>query len=97
LSPASRRLLFTAQKTRSGTSTGYGVGFEVRTTPLGVFASHTGSVDGGTAALLIHPSSRAAIGLTTNLGYVTAASPPPPAKRTPDPPMLLLPFIEARR
>jgi serine beta-lactamase-like protein LACTB, mitochondrial len=97
LSPASRTLLFAAQKTKSGAPTGYGVGFEIHPSRRGLFVGHTGSVDGGTAAILIHLASHAAIGLTTNLGYVTAASPPPPAKGTPDPPALLIPFIEATR
>jgi len=86
-------LLFTPQRTRGSRSTEYGLGFEVRASPLGRFVGHTGSVAGGTTALLIHPRSRATLALTTNLGYVTAASPPPPAQGTPEPPMLLLPFI----
>ena len=96
LSAAGRTLLFTPQKARDGRSTGYGVGFETHSSPYGRMVGHTGSVVGGTSGLLVNPSSQAAIALTTNLGYVTAASPPPPAKGTPDPPQLLVPFIRAR-
>jgi len=85
--------MFSSQKTADGKETGYGIGFEVHPSPLGPFLGHTGVVDGGAAALLIHPQSRAALALTANVGFATAASPPPPRKQTPDPPMVLLPFI----
>jgi hypothetical protein len=58
-----------------------------------VFVGQTGAVDGGTAALLIHPQTRTVLALATNLGYATADSPPPPRPGTPDPPRILLPFI----
>jgi serine beta-lactamase-like protein LACTB, mitochondrial len=90
---AAARTMFTTQKTRNGTATGYGIGFEVHPSPFGLFVGHTGAVDGGTAGLLIHPSTQAVLALATNLGYATAESPPPPAPGTPDPPRILLPFI----
>jgi serine beta-lactamase-like protein LACTB, mitochondrial len=90
---AAAQMMFTSQRTTTGESTGYGLGFEVHPSPFGLFVGHTGAVDGGTAALLIHPQSRAVLALTTNLGYASAPTAPPPKNGTPDPPTLLLPFI----
>jgi CubicO group peptidase (beta-lactamase class C family) len=86
-------MMFRSQRTRAGEETGYGLGFEVHPSPFGLFVGHTGAVAGGTAALLIHVKTGTVFALTTNLGYATAISPPPPKPGTPDPPMLLLPFI----
>lgn len=85
--------MFATQKTRDGTPTGYGIGFELHASPLGLFVGETGAVDGGTAVLLIHPATQTVFALATNLGYATANSPPPPRPGTPDPPAILLPFI----
>jgi CubicO group peptidase (beta-lactamase class C family) len=90
---AAARTMFTSQKTRNGAATGYGIGFELHPSPFGLFVGQTGAVNGGTAALVIHPSTRTVLALATNLGYATAASPPPPKPGTPDPPRILLPFI----
>jgi serine beta-lactamase-like protein LACTB len=90
------RMMFRSQRTTAGEETGYGLGFEVHPSPFGLFVGATGAVDGGTAALLIHVKTGIVLALTTNLGYATAVSPPPPKKGTPDPPMLLLPFIRGR-
>jgi len=89
LAPPHARLLFTPQRTRDGTSTDYGLGWEVH----GPFVGHTGSVVGGTAAVILHVKSGVALALATNVGTVTAASPPAPPPGTPDPPQLLLPFL----
>ena len=78
--------MLTSQRTLAGIRTGYGIGFEVHPSPFGLFAGHTGAVDGGTAALLIHPESQTVLALTTNLGYATAETPPPPRKGRPIPP-----------
>jgi serine beta-lactamase-like protein LACTB, mitochondrial len=91
------RMMFRSRRTTAGEETGYGLGFEVHPSPFGLFVCATGAVDGGTAALLIHVKTGIVLALTTNLGYATAVSPPPPPKKgTPDPPMLLLPFIRGR-
>src|SRR5215213_2531762 len=89
-------MMFRSQRTTGGDETGYGLGFEVHSSPFGLFVGHTGAVTGGTAALLIHVKTGTLLALTTNLGYATAISPPPPKKGTPDPPTLLLPFIRGR-
>ena len=89
------RTFLTSQRTRAGRPTGYGLGWEVHPSPLGVFAGHTGNAVGGTAALIVHPQSRVAFALTTNLGYVTAADPPRPRSGTPEPPAFAAPFIGA--
>ena len=92
--PQTVRTMFASQRTVDGTQTGYGIGFEVQPSRFGLFVGHTGAVDGGTAALLIHPQTQAVLALATNLGYATAETPPPPPAGTPDPPLVLLPFIE---
>jgi serine beta-lactamase-like protein LACTB, mitochondrial len=89
-------MMFRSQRTAAGGETGYGFGFEVHPSPLGLFVGHTGAVAGGTAALLIHVPTGTVLALTTNLGYATAVSPPPPKQGTPDPPTLLFPFIRGR-
>jgi serine beta-lactamase-like protein LACTB len=90
---ASARRMFTSMRTTSGVATGYGIGFEVHPGPVGLLVGHTGAVDGGTAALVVHPASATALALATNVGYATAETPPPPGRGTPDPPRLLLPFL----
>ena len=89
------KAMFTSQKTSHGEQTGYGLGFEVHASPHGLFVGHTGAVDGGTSALLVHVPSGASLAIATNVGFATAKSPPPPPKTTPDPPDLLLPFVKA--
>jgi CubicO group peptidase (beta-lactamase class C family) len=84
--------LFTAeQPTRAGAATGYALGWETR----GGYVRHIGNTVGGTAALLVHVASSTALALTTNVGYVTAPA-PRVAPGTPEPPQILLPFMEAR-
>src|SRR5262245_35840824 len=90
---AAARTMLTAQKTRDGSETGYGIGLEVHASPFGQFAGEAGAVGGGTAVLLIHPATRTVLALATNLGYATAESPRPPRPGTPDPPRILLPFV----
>jgi serine beta-lactamase-like protein LACTB, mitochondrial len=96
VSANSLELMFSSQRTTSGEHTGYGLGFEVHPSPLGLFVGGTGAVVGGTAGLAIHVKSGTTLALATNLGYATAASPPPPKKGTPDPQQLLLRFIRDR-
>lgn len=92
LDERSQKLLFTSQKTNGGELTGYGFGFEVRDSPVGSFADHTGNVVGGTAFILIHPRTRVVVAMATNIGFVTAPT-PPSLRRVPQPPQLALPFI----
>jgi serine beta-lactamase-like protein LACTB, mitochondrial len=86
-------LLFTSQKTSRGEPTGYGFGFEVGESPFGRVAGHTGNVVGGTSFLLVHPRTRVAVAMTTNVGFVTAPNPPALGRGVPDPPRLAMPFI----
>jgi len=92
LDEKSQALLFTSQRTRDGTATGYGFGYEIHDSPYGVVAGHTGNVVGGTSFLLVHPRTRVVVALTTNIGFVTAPR-PPALNGVPDPPQLALPFI----
>ena len=85
-------MLFTLQRTHAGKATGYGFGFEVGEAPFGKIAGHTGNVVGGTALIFIHPQTRVVVAVTTNIGFVTAATAPNLAG-TPEPPQLALPFI----
>ena len=87
------REFLTSQRTLDGRPTGYGLGWETHSSPLGLLAGHTGNAVGGTAALLVHPDTGVAVALTTNLGYVTAPRPPSPRHGTPTPPVFAAPFI----
>jgi len=92
LDAPSQALLFTSQRTRAGTRTGYGFGFESGESPAGRIAGHTGNVVGGTAFIFIHPRTRVVVAMVTNIGFVTAPT-PPNLGGTPDPPQLAMPFI----
>ncbi|HZB23943.1 MAG TPA: serine hydrolase domain-containing protein [Gaiellaceae bacterium] len=94
VTPPSQSLLFTTQRTQAGAPTSYGFGFEVGDSPVGLVAGHTGNVVGGTAFVLIHPKTRVVVALTTNIGFVTAAS-PPDLRGAPEPPELAMPFIRS--
>ncbi len=97
LGRATQATFFTEQRPANGMPTGYGLGYEVAETPLGRFVGHTGNVVGGTAFLLAHLRSRAAIAMTTNIGWVTVGTPPELGRSVPDPPQLLVPFVAAAR
>ncbi len=97
LTPATQAAFFRERRPTTGRPTGYGLGFETGRSPLGRFVGHTGNVVGGTAFLLAHPDSGVAIAMTTNMGWVTVATPPEVSPSVPDPPELLIPFIEASR
>jgi hypothetical protein len=86
---------FAEKRPSNGRSTGYGLGFEVADSPLGRFVAHKGNVVGGTAFALAHLESRVAIGMTTNVGWVTVRRPPKLGPSVPDPPQLLIPFVMA--
>jgi CubicO group peptidase (beta-lactamase class C family) len=92
LDSKSQAMLFSSQRNRAGEQTGYGFGFEVGASPVGLVAGHIGNVVGGTAFLLIHPRARVAVALVTNIGFVTAPT-PPDLSGTPEPPQLAMPFI----
>jgi CubicO group peptidase (beta-lactamase class C family) len=95
LEPRAQALLFTSQKARGGAKTGYSFGFEVRRSPFGTMAGHTGNVVGGTAFLLVSRRTHVAVAMTTNIGFVTVGNPPALGRDVPDPPQLLLPFVRA--
>ena len=97
LTPTTQTAFFSERRPTAGRPTGYGLGFETGRSPLGRFVGHTGNVVGGSAFLLAHPASGVAIALTMNIGWVTVAAPPEMSSSVPDPPELLIPFIEASR
>ena len=62
LSEASRRLLFTEQKTRDGDGVGYGLGWFIRTREDGRrLLSHSGGSVGGTSLMVMEPESRVVV------------------------------------
>jgi CubicO group peptidase (beta-lactamase class C family) len=65
LKPESHRLLFTSQKTADGKLTHYGVGWFV-----GKIAFHGGDSIGGSAILMLVPSSRTVVAILTNRGHL---------------------------
>ena len=97
LTSSTQAQFFTEKHPSNGRSTGYGLGFEVADSPLGRFVRHIGNVVGGTAFALAHLESRVAIGMTTNVGWVTVRRPPKLGRSVPDPPQILIPFVMAAR
>ena len=62
LSEASRRLLFTEQRTRDGEGVGYGFGWFIRTREDGRrLLSHSGGSVGGTSLMVMEPESRVVV------------------------------------
>ena len=62
LSEASRKLLFTEQKTRNGDGVGYGLGWFIRTREDGRrLLSHSGGSVGGTSLMVMEPESRVVV------------------------------------
>ena len=62
LSEASRKLLFTEQKTRDGDGVGYGLGWFTRTRDDGRrLLSHSGGSVGGTSLMVMEPESRVVV------------------------------------
>ncbi len=61
-------LLFTSQKTNSGETTGYGIGWSVGVDDQGrKWRAHGGGSVGGTAFLIIYPESKVVVALLCNL------------------------------
>jgi CubicO group peptidase (beta-lactamase class C family) len=92
LGKAIQEEFFAEQTLADGTSTHYGLGFEVGRAPFGRVIGHTGNVVGGTAFLLAQPDAGVAIALATNIGYVTTPR-SPDLSGVPDPPRLFAPFV----
>ncbi len=62
LSEASRKLLFTEQRTRDGEGVGYGLGWFIRTREDGRrLLSHSGGSVGGTSLMVMEPGSRVVV------------------------------------
>jgi serine beta-lactamase-like protein LACTB, mitochondrial len=60
--------LFTSQRTRSGTPTGYGMNWQIRRDAAGVETyAHSGSSVGGTSYLLMYPHAKLVLALQVNL------------------------------
>lgn len=67
LRPATRELLWTTQKLRDGTVTGYGIGWSDFVDPHGHRrVGHTGGAMGGTSWLLIYPDQKLVLALLVN-------------------------------
>jgi serine beta-lactamase-like protein LACTB, mitochondrial len=95
LNPNVQAIFFRDQQLPGGRRTGTALGWEIAESPIGIVIGHTGNVVGGTAFVLSHPASRVAIAMTTNVGWVTAPTPPELGPSVPQPPQLLLPFVNA--
>lgn len=68
LTEASRRMLFTEQKTSAGEPTGYGIGWFVRKDSQGrALYYHDGGSHGGTAVLFIRPETHTVAAILCNL------------------------------
>jgi serine beta-lactamase-like protein LACTB, mitochondrial len=68
LTQASLDTLFTPQKTKSGKSTGYGIGWFIARDKHGhPIWSHSGGSVGGTSILMIEPDTRTVMAMTANL------------------------------
>jgi len=70
LSDASRRTMFTSQKTNEGKETGVGIAWRIAIDSRGrTFVHHGGAVTGGRAFVLLYPKERVGVALVTNLGF----------------------------
>ncbi len=67
LSPGTRKLAWTSQKTRDGKRTGYGLGFQVRTWKGRKEVDHTGGQPGTSTILYILPREGTVLVLLSNL------------------------------
>ena len=66
--------MWTAQTTTDGKSTGYGLGWRVRTKDGEKTVSHTGGQAGTSTILMLHPSSGTAVAVMCNLQSVSLTS-----------------------
>jgi serine beta-lactamase-like protein LACTB, mitochondrial len=67
LNPATVRLLWTSQRLRDSTESGYGIGWSVSTDSMGRRrVGHTGGAMGGTATLQIYPDQRIIVAMLVN-------------------------------
>lgn len=75
LKAATLELLFTPQRTTSGETTSYGIGWRIGTDSLGHRSvNHGGGSVGGTAAFVVDRDSRVVIALVTNLSEARLGS-----------------------
>jgi CubicO group peptidase (beta-lactamase class C family) len=67
LKPETVRLLWTSQRLRDSTETGYGIGWSVSTDSTGRRrVGHTGGAMGGTATLQIFPDQKLIVAILVN-------------------------------
>lgn len=70
LRPETVQMLWTSQRTRDGTGTGYGIGWRTELDDQGRrVISHTGGSVGGRAVLILYPEQRVVVAMTSNAGH----------------------------
>jgi serine beta-lactamase-like protein LACTB len=73
LQAATRKLMWTSQKLRDGTATGYGMGWGVRNFENEDMVEHTGAQQGTSTCLTIYPARKLAVAVMMNMDGLDAA------------------------
>lgn len=73
LQPGTLKLMWTSQKLRDGTATGYGMGWGLRKFENEDIVEHTGAQQGTSTSLTVYPARKLAIVVMTNMDGLDAA------------------------